>query len=73
LCLSSDRFIVGRCTSFESERLGFTSRLRVEVRTQGTEELSEVTTLLSKPLLDLWVLENSYAKGGYDRDGDDDA
>jgi hypothetical protein len=32
-----------------------------------------VAALLSKPLLDLWVLENSYAQGGYDRDGDDDA
>jgi hypothetical protein len=72
LCLSSDRLIIGRCTALESERLGFTSRLRVEIRTQGTEELSEMAALLSKPLLNLRVLENGYAKGCDNRYGDDD-
>lgn len=32
-----------------------------------------MTTLLSKPLLDLWVFENGNSECGYDRDRDDDA
>jgi hypothetical protein len=32
-----------------------------------------VTTLLSKPLLDLWVFENSDSECGYNGDRDDDA
>jgi hypothetical protein len=30
-----------------------------------------MAALLSKPLLNLWVLENGYAEGGYNGYGDD--